>query len=212
VIVDIDVNSINLTATSLAFGIQSPTPIPTVTTEGTIEGATEIPLDFSTPVPDTGDGTQIVQLTPPTTIPITAPAAQANASIRQSVRVFALCDDRTLGITAPTNLASGSTIVVWWAWIARTQDQIQQHLNIGEYAVFVDGNQLDRTWDFRTQAERRGNEWIVYWYVPYEVPLTSGQHQISYRVSWQAPISDGIATYGPGGIPFEEGSCTFNVR
>jgi hypothetical protein len=184
--VGIDMNSIDMTATALSLGFVIPTP--------TLVGS--IPT----------------QATTSATLP-TAPPISGTGQVQAKVNVFALCDNPALGIRAPTNLASGSTIIVWWAWYAKEEQQIQDHISASTYDVKVDGKALLRINDYRTRISKPANDYVVYWYVPFPEALTSGEHRITYRVTWSRAISDGYEMFGPGSNnAVEEGSCTFRVQ
>lgn len=135
------------------------------------------------------------------------------AGLNQGVDVLAYCDDSSFGRPAPTNLAVGSTIDIFWIWYAKTQDQIQQHISNAIYDVKLDGVTLKNWQNYRTSVRQEtGGDYYVTWYVPSEA-LSAGQHVITYRVSWQQQISDGYNSYGPGtNRSFESGTCTFSVR
>ena len=193
----IDVDAINQTATALVGGVVAPT---------------------STPVGQTQAGTSLPGATPTLNILMTATqiagvGGQGSASAQQGVDVLAYCNDTSFGSPAPTNLAAGSTIDIWWSWFARTETQVQDHLANATYQVAIDGVALANWREYRTtiRQESDGN-YYVYWYVP-AGPLASGQHEITYRVSWSEEISDGYTTFGPGtSNPVETGSCTFTVH
>jgi len=187
----IDVDSINATATALVGGIVAPTGTP----------------------PE-----QTAQLTPAENIIATATllagiGSAGSVSAQQGVDILAYCNDPTFGSPPPTNLAAGSTIDIWWSWYARTEAQIQDHLAHAIYEVAIDGVPLSNWRQYRTavRQESDGN-YYVYWYVP-AGPLTSGQHEITYRVTWREAITDGYSDFGPGTAnPVETGSCSFMVR
>lgn len=193
----IDVDAINQTATALVGGVVAPT---------------------STPVGQPEAGTSLPGGTPTLNILMTATqiagvGGQGSASAQQGVDVLAYCNDTSFGSPAPTNLAAGSTIDIWWSWFARTEAQVQDHLANATYQVAIDGVALANWREYRTtiRQESDGN-YYVYWYVP-AGPLASGQHEITYRVSWSQPITDGYSDFGPGtSNPVETGSCTFTVH
>lgn len=148
-----------------------------------------------------------------TTVPPAPTLPPGTAGVGQGVDVLAYCDNRAFGSPAPTNLAVGSTIDVFWSWYAKTEAQIQQHLAAASYDVKLDGVTLKNWQNYRTtvRQESDGN-YHVYWYVPSEA-LTAGQHVITYRVTWSEQITDGYTSYGPGtNRTFESGTCTFTVR
>ncbi len=181
----IDMASINQTATALSSNVIVPTTSGAATST---PGAPTTPIALTTPAPGAG-------------------------VVQEKVNVFALCDDETQDISPPNNLGAGSTIVVWWAWIAKEESQIQQHLSAATYEVRVDGVLLTNVQAGRGRIIQRAIDHIVYWYVPYLQPLQAGQHRITYRVTWSTAITDGFDNFGPGtNNPVEEGSCTFTVR
>ena len=139
--------------------------------------------------------------------------SEGSTSAQQGVDVLAYCNDTSYGRPAPTNLAAGSTIDVWWSWFAKTEAQIQDHLDRVIYEVTVDGVPLRDWGNFRTTVRQQDDgNYYVYWYVPVG-PLNSGPHEINYRVTWREAITDGYNAFGPGTAnPVQTGNCTFTVR
>lgn len=180
-----NIEAINETATALAGGgIGAIRP-----TEQALGGPTGGPIDVASATP-----------LPPGTV-----------STQQGVDVLAYCDDRSMGRPAPTDLAAGSTIDIFWAWFANTRQQVQDHINAAVYDVRLD----DQTLQWRQYIQpivEQDNQFAVYWYVP-AGPLSRGDHRISYQLTWTSAIFDGAQQFGPGtGIPINSGSCTFTVR
>lgn len=188
----IDVNSINLTATALAGGVIAPTP----TTSGAVEatGSTSIP----TPNPNA-------------TLASGGPTAASSA--QQGVDVLAYCSDPAYRTPPPNNLAAGSTVDVWWSWFAKTEQQVRDHIANAVYTVTLDGEPLENLNQYRSSIRKQPDEnYYVYWYVPSQ-PLSAGQHEITYRVTWRSSITDGYGQFGPGTQTAEQsGTCTFTVR
>lgn len=179
------------TATALAGGIAAPVTPPSqgAATLPGLGGPTGGPINANTPT--------------------AGPAGTASA--QQGVDVLAYCDDRTFGSPAPTDLAAGSTIEVFWAWFAGTRQQVQDHIDAAIYDVRLDGVSLPYR-AYTGAIREQGGQFVVYWYVP-AGPLTRGEHTISYRLTWTAAVFDGARQFGPGtGIPQETGTCTFTVR
>ena len=132
---------------------------------------------------------------------------------QRGVQVFALCDNPALGPPPPRDLAAGSVIVIWWAWLAETAAQIEDHLTHVDYEVTVDGSPLATWRAYQGEPMNQGSNWAVHWYVPFPRALTAGEHRIEYRASWRQRISDGLNFYGPGtSMQTETGSCTFAVH
>ncbi|MBC7870779.1 MAG: hypothetical protein H7Y09_08060, partial [Chitinophagaceae bacterium] len=176
----------------------SPTP-PSLTlplTPGTITVPTAAIL--STPAPSTPGAS--------------APTTSGSAVVQQGVDVFALCDNPALGAAAPSNIATGSTIEVYWAWFASTQQQIQDHESAVTYEVRLNDTLLTNWRQYGTTIRPQGNQVVKYWYVPVGA-LSAGQYRITYRATWSRQIFDGSTNYGPGtNNLIEEGSCSFTVR
>lgn len=180
----IDVNAINLTATALVGGagaIQA--------TQRPAGGPTGGPLPVAT----------------------TPPAPSGPAVVGQAVDVFALCDNPAFRIAAPTNIAAGTTIDIYFAWFAATRQQVEQHVAAAVYDVRLDGNAL------RIPAPEfirpsAGGGYEAFWYI-HAGPVTAGQRRVTYRLTWNSAVFDGAANFGPGtSITQETGSCTFTVR
>ncbi|MBK8023583.1 MAG: SH3 domain-containing protein [Chloroflexi bacterium] len=183
-----NIEAINQTATALAQGgIAAPGP----TLPG-LGGPTGGPLEV------TGTATAV-------------PLPAGTVSTQQGVDVLAYCNDLSFGRPAPTDLAAGSTIEIFWAWFANTRQQVQDHMNAAVYDVRLDGEPL--AWrQYAQPITEQSGQFVVYWYVP-AGPLTRGEHEITYTVTWRSQISDGLKDFGPGtGTPLETGSCTFTVR
>ena len=192
VIPTLDINSIDQTATALAGG-RAPivTPRPVVTQQPGITVTTA-------PTSDEAPNTQ--------------PTSSGPGEVQQGVDIFAMCDNPSFGISPPRNLAAGSTGEVYWAWIARERELINQHVANVTYEVRFNGRLLSNWKNFGQPIQDLGNSFAKYWYVPVG-ELEAGDYTITYRASWSQQISDGWAAYGPGTRnPVEEGSCTFSVR
>ncbi len=191
----IDVESINATGTALVGGVVAPT--------ATASGQNQF-------TPTISGGTT----RPTINAAVTAGVGSAgNASTQSGVDVLAYCNDTSYGRPAPTNLAAGSTIDIWWSWFAKTEAQIQDHLANVIYTVTIDDVPLRDWGQFRTTVRQQADgNYYVYWYVP-AGPLTAGPHEINYRVTWREQISDGYDSFGPGtNNAVQTGSCTFSVN
>jgi hypothetical protein len=149
------------------------------------------------------------------TVAVTAGApatSSGSGSVQQGLDVFALCDNPALGAGAPTNVAAGSTIDIYWAWFASTREQVEDHTSAVTYDVRINDQQLTNWRQFGQPIRQQGNQVVRYWYVPFG-PLTAGQYRITYRATWSRQIFDGSASFGPGtSTTVEQGSCTFTVR
>ncbi len=227
-----DIDTLNSTATALAAavaGLPSPDPnvqatnagrspnvpatedgnrnidVPTVTVPTVASQATP---ESVTTTPDPGaDATS----TPESGDPEVSPTPNPNSRVQQGVDVFALCNNRALGPAAPTNIAPGSTVDVYWAWFVSDPQYVQEHLDAVSYEVRVNGELLSNWRQFGTPTAQQGSSYAKYWFVPVG-PLEAGEYTITYRATWREQIFDGFEFFGPGTLnPVEEGACTFRV-
>ncbi len=185
-------------------GTVSPTPTPTLTPPRGLNIPTITPPAADSP---TAGVTVAVQASPtrPATVSGTA------APVVAGYDVLAYCEEFN---QVPPPLGAGSTIDVFWGWIASTREYVLQHINNVVYEVRFDGRLLDNWRLFQGPITQQADgNWSVYWYVPLNEPLTSGQHTITYRVSWRNAIFDGYQQFGPGTAKeSESGRCTIDVR
>lgn len=185
----VDIGAIHLTATALdsrsALTASAPENAPDSASAATVPSASE----------------DIIEV----------PTRAANAS-RSGVDVFAFCDDSSYNIASPTNLSAGSSIEIFWAWFATSDDYLRQHIANASHELRVNGLRIANVDQFRLPPVTRGRDRVVYWYVPFG-PLEAGDYLITYRVTWQTAITDGYKSFGPGtATEFEEESCNFVVR
>lgn len=140
-----------------------------------------------------------------------APAV-GNATQRQGVEVFAYCDNPGFGVPrAPTDLVTGSTIEIVWAWYASSRELLAENVAAANYDVRLNGVPVQNIVRAQPRQQADGN-WWQYFYSRSQ-PLNSGPQQITMQVTWDEPINDGFNDYGPGtGIPSQSGTCTFTVR
>lgn len=203
----IDVDSINLTVTALVRGAATNTP--GAGDDG--DDDEDRTVQLATEAPDaqgTSDGT-----------PASAPSgADAQPEIRpgeNGADVFAFCDDingNGFGIPAPTNLRAGVTIDIWWQWFARTEQQVQDHIDAVTYEISVNGDQLENVNQFVQPITQQAPWYTTAWYIPYG-PLPAGEYEIRYTSTWTRTITDGDENFGPGTEnPFDQEVCTFTVN
>jgi hypothetical protein len=212
---------------SISVG-SSPTPVEENANAATVEGlqlpnmeainatATGLAGGGLIPLLDTGNPTSSAPVGGPTGGPIVTPSPTlspepGSVSTQRGVDVLAYCDDRSLGAPPPSDLADGSTIDVFWNWFAQTRQQVEDHLSAATYEVRLDGRSLNYE-PYQGSIQQENGLFVVYWFVPSD-PLESGQHTITYRVTWSRAIFDGFQSFGPGTSNAEQtGSCTFDVR
>jgi hypothetical protein len=218
----IDLDAINATATALSRNVGPPTPSPTPDRETNIivtpDNASIFAPRTETPAAnddedgedtDVGDSDSDNDLS---NIAADGEAIQSEAArVQQAVDVLAYCDDPSFNAPAPDNLAGGSTIDIFWVWYAATEAYVDDHLSSAEYEIAINGVPLRNVNQYRLPVQESGTDFVVYWYAP-AGPLTPGEYEITYRVTWSRQIFDGYEFYGPGtNFAVEEGSCTFTV-
>ena len=145
-------------------------------------------------------GTPLPDYTPrPTKQPITGPVARVNATCTLN------------GKPAETRVAQGTTIILWWGWIAQTQEQVQAHIDNAIIAVTFDGAPVTDPGPNRITPTEDGKFSIV-WGVNVGVPA-AGSHTVTYSVSWKAQVTDGVNTFGPGGATeTQSDTCTVIIE
>ncbi len=147
---------------------------------------------------------------------------QANApthvpSIDLTTDVLAYCDNPDANAKRNKVFTSGSPVVVFWSWVAKTPEQIQDQLNNAQYTVTVDGLLIGDWQNYASPVKQQtdpklGSSYIVYWFVPIGQPAV-GTHHIVFKLTWKQTISDGVSNYGPGSDnPANTGTCSFSVK
>ena len=177
-----------------------PTIVPTATPtpEGFDPNATIAP--FLSATPDENEG-----FTPEAILTPSRDLSQNN--------ILAYCIEDGIRPSIPTD---DETISIYWRWwvVPTRPELMQDHLDNVEYEVLLDGKLLTEWANFNTemvQDPTNSNRWTVFWYVPVG-KLDAGEHTITYRVSWNTEITDGIDTFGPGtNTPEQTGTCNFTV-
>jgi len=218
VIPDVNVSAINQTATALAGNVVQISPPPTFTPAPNATNTPNVPVVSTPPSGATNTPDPNSNITPTVSSGVT-PVAGDNPVVQQGVRVFALCDANSR-FPAPTNLAAGSSVIVWWTWIVVANSEegaralINQHEAAVRYEVRINDVLLDNWRDYGvpTITQTGTTSYAKSWYVPGGT-LQAGTYRVTYRATWSTAISDGNANYGPGTLNLtEEGSCTFVVR
>lgn len=200
----IDNSSIFLTATALAGGGSVQTEVAVVDTVTATEDRviTVAPPDFTPPA----DATAAPLATD-------APVASATLDTGRSIRIFAYCDDPSYGNLATVPIIRpGDSVLIWWGWIAGTEEQVRDHIDASNLELAVNGQSVPDADSFVGEIQPFGGEFIAYWEVPFG-PLVQGDYIVTYQVTWDRAIYDGSAFYGPDtSTPFEQETCSFTVR
>lgn len=195
----VNLSSINLTATSLAQGAATTTPLS---------------------VPAIAE-TRVLTIEPAGTLPAATSLATASAGVvagggsdnRDYPNVFAFCDNvSAFGISAPTGLKAGQTVDIWWDWYAKQENQLRDHLAHSQVDLRVNGTPIADINNYATAIRPAAADYVLSYYIPYG-PLVAGDYEITYVVTWDQAIFDGYAYYGPDtSTPFEQKTCKFTVR
>ncbi|MEW5938111.1 MAG: hypothetical protein AB1750_00500 [Chloroflexota bacterium] len=131
-------------------------------------------------------GTPLPDYTPkPTKQPITGPVA----------RVSATCTLNNKPVE--TRVAQGTTIILFWTWIAQTQEQVQAFIDNAVITVTFDGQPVTDPRQERIQPTDDG-KFSIAWGANVGVPAP-GSHAITYSVTFKTQITNGVDTFGPGG-------------
>lgn len=140
---------------------------------------------------------------PPNTTVTATPTTEPNR-----VDILAYCQQKGIVPERPT---TNDNVYVEWSWFVALPDLMDDHLAHANYEVRLDGKLLEN-WDrYATEIRVEEGVWIIYWFYPVG-KLSTGEHEIAFKLTWDEAISDGYERFGPG-TPNETdtGSCTFTV-
>ena len=142
----------------------------------------------------------------------TAAPPIGNAERQQGVEVFATCNNPTGGVPpAPTNLVTGSSIEITWAWYAATRELLADNIAKANFDLRLNGVPVTGITRGEPRQKADGNWWQYFYAAP--PPLNTGRQEITLTMTWDEATNDGYGDYGPGtGNPSYTGSCTFTVR
>lgn len=144
--------------------------------------------------------------------PIPEPGATPRPDPTQSpqrVQILAYCQQKGVRPPSPTTT---DEVFIEWSWYVARAELMEQHLENANYEVRLDGRLLEDWEQYATDIARESGVWIVYWYYPVG-RLSPGSHTVEFRLTWDARITDGYASFGPGTAnEVDSGRCTFTVR
>jgi uncharacterized protein YgiM (DUF1202 family) len=145
------------------------------------------------------------------TVGINAAAATHQPRIQSGTDVLAYCDQRS-DAARNRKFTQGQPIYIFWSWIAKTPEQMKDHLNNANYNVKINGQVLGDWGQYSTKVIPQTNgTYITYWFVPIGTPAP-GNYKIEFNLTWKAAINDGTDNYGPGtDKPTDTGTCSFSV-
>lgn len=163
----------------------------------------------NTPVEGTPAPVNTVGPGDPTLTPMPTPGAEAKT-------VLADCDtalSRTIRERTPPEIGPDDEVYIWWSWWVTQSGLMADHLEHARYVVTLDGEPLEDWEQYGSGLIWNPGQsvWFMYWYVPVGT-LAPGEHNITYEVTWDERVYDGISYYGPESDNLsEEGTCTFTV-
>jgi hypothetical protein len=102
-----------------------------------------------------------------------------------------------IGKERTTSVSQGTPVIIVWGWDAKTEAQINDHLQNNLTTITLDGKTLNEATQSSVQKNSQTGKFEVTWTVQVGV-LDAGQHIITYDVKWDKMIDDGTNTYGPG--------------
>ncbi len=138
--------------------------------------------------------------------PTTEPGRTANPGL-----VFAECAD--VEGADPGLLYDTDTIRVFWSWYAKTQEQVQAHIDNAQYAITLHGLSIPNVEVSEVKQIPGSLNWWVFYTVNFGDKWEPGIYDINYAVGWAEAISDGYANFGPGTENERLGSrCTFIIQ
>lgn len=121
--------------------------------------------------------------------------------------IFAECD-QYVDRADPGLIYDTDNVRIFWSWYARTEAQLQDHLNTSIYEITFNRAPLIPV-DV-TIEQRDGLYWLFY--VTPIGNLAPGNYGVEFKLSWSDVISDGFDDYGPGtGNDRFNSTCTFTV-
>lgn len=145
----------------------------------------------------------------PTRLPIMTSTPRITVTaIANRVDILAYCIQKAV---RPPAVSSGDDVFIEWSWYAAQPEYIQDHLDHARYEVRLDGWNLDDWRQYAANTVVESGVYIVYWYYPVG-RLSPGEHRITFRLTWDEPITDGYVQFGPGtDNSVVTGDCTFTV-
>jgi len=122
--------------------------------------------------------------------------------------IFAECTEAPRA--TPGVIYDTDNIVIFWSWYAKTEQEVQDHINHASYAVTLNRQPFLNV--VVSPIQKRGPNFFVF-YTAQIGNLRPGSYGTQLRLTWDQPITDGYADYGPGTAnEVDTGDCRFDVR
>jgi hypothetical protein len=161
--------------------------------EGTLVAA--VPTDAQQPSPGAG--------------PTDTPTPHAEVGNPNQAYVLANCDEFSRG---RQHADLGDTVFLYWGWVADTRASINEHVAHANYEITLNDHPVGDWRQTQTRETFEGGKPALYWY-QWVGELPAGTYRVGYRVTWDAPVTDGQQNFGPGTEnEVLEYGCTFVVE
>jgi serine/threonine protein kinase len=168
---------------------------------------TPIPPPTDVPLQPTPTGAPPTATTMPaeTAVPTLVPTP---TSVIPAVEIAPYCEFYG---ESPVRIASGTPVILRWAWTASEERLLQDHIEAGHYRILLDGREIEAQEMTGTYITDDG--WpAVAWLADVGV-LSDGEHLAERYLSWSRQITDGWDTFGPGGeFETEHDTCRIIVE
>jgi hypothetical protein len=124
--------------------------------------------------------------------------------------IFAECNNYP--VANPGLIYDTDRITVFWSWFARTPELVQEHIDAANYAVGYFGSNPFIPPVQVSEIQQIGRNYWVFYTVDLGFAAPDN-YSISFRLTWDRPISDGYEDFGPGTANEQIISgCAFQVR
>jgi hypothetical protein len=144
---------------------------------------------------------------PPNPLVVIGVPSQPGRSNQPGV-VFAECDQYPE--SGPGLLYDDDNIYIYWSWFAKTEAQVQDHINRAVYSVkFMTAPLVPVQ---VSPIQQIGSNFWVFYTVPVG-NLSPGRYGVEFNLSWAAQITDGYDDFGPGTLNDRfHSTCTFDIQ
>jgi hypothetical protein len=116
------------------------------------------------------------------------------------------------------SVAANTPVVLRVGWATDTPEQIADFLGSVELAVIVDGQPLQNTWEYWSEAEEAGDvdedgdvDYLTLWLYPVGV-FSPGTHAVESEMRLQRPVTDGGDSDGDGVADEYSGTFDFSLQ
>ncbi|MAS36637.1 MAG: hypothetical protein CL610_21715 [Anaerolineaceae bacterium] len=155
--------------------------------------------------PSGGNLSIVTPLNPIVVIGVPQPLGRSN----KPGEIFAECDQYRER-AEPGKLYNTDNIRIFWSWFARTEEQVQDHIDNAIYNVTFQTAPLQNVQI--SPIEKIGTNYWVFYTAPVG-NLSPGKYGVNFKLTWAQQIDDGYEKYGPGTLNDRVNStCTFEIE